>query len=89
MLNGREVARAILHPGPSHLVVERNCQHLTPENLKGSSGGMVRIDPYSFNRSVQRRDGSASQLNWRAVTLFAVLTPPAIVRHLLVCTFLI
>jgi hypothetical protein len=62
---------------------------LTPENLKGSSGGMVRIDPYSFNRSVQRRDGSASQLNWRAVTLFAVLTPPAIVRHLLVGTFLI
>jgi hypothetical protein len=61
---------------------------LTPENLKGSSGGMVRIDPYSFNR-VQRRDGSASQLNWRAVTLFAVLTPPAIVRHLPVCTFLI
>jgi hypothetical protein len=44
---------------------------------------------YSFSLIVQRRDRSVSQLNCRARTLLSVLSPPAIVRHLLVCTFLI
>jgi hypothetical protein len=45
--------------------------------------------PYSFSLIVQVRDGWLSQSYCRAVTLFSVLTPPAIVRHLPVCTFLI
>ena len=45
--------------------------------------------PYSFSLMVQRRDRSVSQLNCRARTLLSVLTPPAIVRHFPVCTFLI
>nr|WP_232668107.1 hypothetical protein [Pseudonocardia sp. TRM90224] len=35
----------------------------------------------------QRRDGSVSQLNCSASTLFSVLTPPAMVRHFWVWTF--
>lgn len=53
------------------------------------SGRSPKQPNYSFSRIVQRRDKSASQLNWRAGTLLSVLTPPAIVRHLFVCTFLI
>ena len=55
----------------------------------GNQTSFGRADSYSFTLRVQVRDGSLSQLNWRAPTLFAVLLPPAIVRHLLVCTFLI
>jgi len=37
----------------------------------------------------QRRERSSSHRNCTASTLFAVLLPPAIVRHLPVCLFLI
>jgi hypothetical protein len=57
-----------------------------PGKIRRAAAGRL---PYSFSLIVQVRDGWLSQSYCRAVTLFSVLTPPAIVRHLLVCTFLI